>query len=469
MRASPSVVVAGAHARLLSFASTRLERDAAEGEGQPNDGLHGRVEIEVLRNEEGAHGRGDQHEGEVEELGGEEEAEGGARGGHEDRDEEVGVGPEHAGDEEAAPGAQDQAGEADRQLLGEHRHQASEEPGGHAHDHLLLRALEEEMLAAQVERESETESRQRQPVEAPAKDQEQASDAHEDGVARLKIRQRTVDDLVELPEEFVHGRSVSDHARFDTLRTMTQDAHFPDAPAPDLEKPSVGRETYCTWLGRRPYGPVFDLQEQIRRDLKEGRGPERFLLLEHDPVFTIGRNADESDVLADGSWLEREGVEVWESNRGGQVTYHGPGQLVGYPIVSLNPDRRDIGRYVRDLQEVLIRTLADYGIEARRREGKEFIGVWVGEEKIASLGVHLSRWITLHGFALNVATKLEHFGGIVACGLEDVKMTSMERHVDHPPSLEELAARAASHFGDVFERQVIRTDAQALSGRASCI
>ena len=225
--------------------------------------------------------------------------------------------------------------------------------------------------------------------------------------------------------------------------------------APDLGRPSAGRETYWSWLGRQPYGPIFERQEQIRRDLKAGRGPERLLLLEHDPVFTIGRNADESDVLADRDWLEREGVEVWESNRGGQVTYHGPGQLVGYPIVSLNPDHRDIGLYVRNLQEVLVRALGDFGIEARRRGGKEFIGVWVGDEKIASIGVHLSRWITIHGFALNVSTRLDHFGGIVACGLDDVVMTSMEQHTADGPSMESLAEVVARRFGEVFERQMV--------------
>ena len=152
---------------------------------------------------------------------------------------------------------------------------------------------------------------------------------------------------------------------------------------PDLDQPSAGRQVVWSWLGRQPYGPVFARQEQIRRELKEGRGPEHLLLLEHEPVYTIGRNADESDVLADRQWLQRSGVEVRESNRGGQVTYHGPGQLVGYPIVSLDPDRRDVRLYVRNLQDVLIRTLADFGIAGRRRRGKEFIGVWVGDEKIA--------------------------------------------------------------------------------------
>ncbi|MEM8934302.1 MAG: lipoyl(octanoyl) transferase LipB [Acidobacteriota bacterium] len=216
---------------------------------------------------------------------------------------------------------------------------------------------------------------------------------------------------------------------------------------------SSHRPLHWTWLGRRPYAATFELQEAIRLQVKAAEGPERLLLLEHDPVFTLGRNARGKDVVADRGWLHRHGVEVHESNRGGQVTYHGPGQLVGYPIVDLNPDRRDIGHYVRDLQEVLIRSLADHGIEARRRDGKEHIGVWVGDGKIASIGVHLSRWVTLHGFALNVAPDLEHFSGIVACGLPDVTMTSIERQGVAVPELPDLAATVARRFAEVFDRR----------------
>ena len=227
------------------------------------------------------------------------------------------------------------------------------------------------------------------------------------------------------------------------------------------EGTSVGRPLHASWLGRRAYGPTFELQEDIRRALKSGEGPERFLLLEHHPVFTLGRNASSEDVLADPQWLESRGVEVFESNRGGQVTYHGPGQLVGYPIVDLNPDRRDIGKYVHDLQEVLIRTLADYGIEAGRRQGKDFIGVWVEGRKIASIGVHLSRWITIHGFALNVKTDLGHFSGIVACGLQDVRMTSMAEWIDTPPEMAGLAWNTARRFAEVFERRLIEDSGPA--------
>ncbi|MEM8997997.1 MAG: lipoyl(octanoyl) transferase LipB, partial [Acidobacteriota bacterium] len=211
------------------------------------------------------------------------------------------------------------------------------------------------------------------------------------------------------------------------------------------EKSSVGRRLYASWLGRRRDRPTWRQQEAIRSRLQRGEGPERLLLLEHAPVFTLGRNASASDVTADAAWLAQNDVEVVETNRGGQVTYHGPGQLVGYPIVDLRPDRRDIGRYVGDLQEVLIRSLADFDVEARRRDGKDFIGVWVGDAKIASIGVHLARWVTVHGFALNVRTDLAHFGGIVACGLDDVEMTSMAAVLgaSRAPDPESLATSVA--------------------------
>ncbi|MEM9553159.1 MAG: lipoyl(octanoyl) transferase LipB [Acidobacteriota bacterium] len=216
------------------------------------------------------------------------------------------------------------------------------------------------------------------------------------------------------------------------------------------------RELRWSWLGRVPYAPTFALQEAIRRALRAGDGPERLLLLEHEPVFTVGRNADASDVLADPQWLRDHGVAVHESNRGGQVTYHGPGQLVGYPIVDLDPDRRDVRRYVRDLQDVLIELLDELGVAARRREGPDHIGVWVDDRKIASIGVHLSRWITIHGFALNVTTDLATFGGIVACGLPDVTMTSVELETRAvSPPLPDLAGRLAELLATRLERRLV--------------
>jgi lipoyl(octanoyl) transferase len=215
------------------------------------------------------------------------------------------------------------------------------------------------------------------------------------------------------------------------------------------------RSLHWDYLGRVPYAEALQMQLEARAALKAGEGPERLFLLEHPPVYTLGRNASEADVLASPEWLRARGVEVTECDRGGQVTYHGPGQLVGYPIVNLSPDRRDVRRYVRDLQETLIRTLSDYGVTAEGRDGQELIGVWAGEEKIASIGVHLSRWITTHGFALNVSTDLSYFSGIIPCGLHQVRMTSIERLTGQAPSLPEIAEVFARHFGEIFDRDLV--------------
>src|SRR5687768_4753823 len=190
--------------------------------------------------------------------------------------------------------------------------------------------------------------------------------------------------------------------------------------------PAAPRTVEWSFLGSVPYDAAVRLQEAVRLQVRRREGPERLLLLEHPPVYTLGRNAEAGDVVADPGWLDRLGIAVHESDRGGQATYHGPGQLVGYPILDLDPDRRDVRRYVVDLSEVLVRTLRELGVEARSRPSPH-VGVWVGESKIASLGVHLSRWITTHGFALNVSTDLGHFAGLVPCGMPGVELTSIER------------------------------------------
>jgi lipoyl(octanoyl) transferase len=224
------------------------------------------------------------------------------------------------------------------------------------------------------------------------------------------------------------------------------------------------RETRWTWLGRVPYGPTAALQREIREALARGAGPERLLLLEHDPVYTLGRNASGTDVLLPAGVLASLGIEVAETDRGGQVTYHGPGQLVGYPILDLAPDRRDVRRYVRDLQEVLVAVLDELGIRARGGEGEK-IGVWVEHRKIASIGIHLARWRTTHGFALNVAPELDRFGGIVACGMPDVVMTSIVRESGRAPELPALAGRVVERFAERFGRRLIADPEFAATSR----
>lgn len=194
------------------------------------------------------------------------------------------------------------------------------------------------------------------------------------------------------------------------------------------------------------------LQERRRELLRSGEACETLLLLEHPHVYTLGRNASRSDILVDSDWLQNRGVEVVECDRGGQVTYHGPGQLVGYPILDLNPDRRDLRRYVRDLQEVLVRVLVEVGLAAEARSQGPEIGVWVKGRKIASLGVHVSRWITTHGFALNVNTDLSYFAAIVPCGLHGVEMTSISELTGGAIPLPEMAELCVRHMAEVFQR-----------------
>src|SRR5947209_8959431 len=162
-------------------------------------------------------------------------------------------------------------------------------------------------------------------------------------------------------------------------------------------------------LGRMAYGEALALQRALVEERKAGRVGDLLLLVEHPHVLTLGVRGDggRSHILATPEVLAARGVEVYETGRGGDVTYHGPGQIVGYPIVDLNPDRRDVHRYVRDLEEVLILTAADYAIDAERVPG--LTGVWVGREKLAAIGVRIARWITSHGFAFNVSTNLDYF------------------------------------------------------------
>jgi lipoyl(octanoyl) transferase len=208
----------------------------------------------------------------------------------------------------------------------------------------------------------------------------------------------------------------------------------------------------CVWeeLGRVGYREAWDRQlEQVER-LKQGAEADRRLFVEHPHVVTLGRNARMENLLVSPERMAELGIELHETDRGGDVTYHGPGQLVGYPVVNLAPDRKDVWKYVRDLEEALIRTAAGYGVTAQRKPG--LTGVWVGEEKLAAIGVRISRWVTTHGFALNVTTDLTHFRTIVPCGIRDHGVTSLQRLMPRPPSLPETGSRFAGHFADIFGR-----------------
>jgi lipoyl(octanoyl) transferase len=201
------------------------------------------------------------------------------------------------------------------------------------------------------------------------------------------------------------------------------------------------------------YAEALALQARLVADRQAGRIADTLLLLEHDPVFTLGRNARAENVLHPEEALRARGFDVFETGRGGDVTYHGPGQVVGYPILDLSPDRCDVHRYVRDLEEVMIRTCADYGIDARRVAG--MTGAWVGDEKIGAIGVRIARWVTSHGFAFNVATDLAPFDLIVPCGIRGRGVTSLERLIDRPVPLADVATRLASHLASVLGRRIV--------------
>ena len=219
---------------------------------------------------------------------------------------------------------------------------------------------------------------------------------------------------------------------------------------------NVDRVCEARWLGLVPYDDGLRSQEDAVEHLRSGEAPEQLLLLEHPHVFTLGRGADSSNILADSLQLQSNAVEVHETGRGGDVTYHGPGQLVGYPVINLKPDRCDVHRYVRDLEDVLIRTIADYGVTGTRIEG--LTGVWVGNEKIAAIGVRIARWITSHGFALNVSTDLSYFKMIVPCGITDKGVTSLSRLLGRQIPLYEVARVASSQFARVFGREILFSD-----------
>jgi lipoyl(octanoyl) transferase len=205
-------------------------------------------------------------------------------------------------------------------------------------------------------------------------------------------------------------------------------------------------------LGTVAYGDAFALQKREVERLQRGEGDDVLLYVEHPHVITVGRNATGSAILADRRLLEARACAVVATDRGGDVTYHGPGQLVGYPIVRLEGARRDIRRYVHDLEGVLIAALADFGVGAGRHAVHR--GVWVAERKIASLGIRISRWVTCHGFALNVSTDLSYFALMNPCGIAGCTMTSLERELLSPVSMSAVRERVTHHFGAIMGREM---------------
>jgi lipoyl(octanoyl) transferase len=247
------------------------------------------------------------------------------------------------------------------------------------------------------------------------------------------------------------------------------------------------RTITATWLGRIGYEAAHALQRRLVEARVAGKIGDVILLLEHDAVITLGRSAKAENILAGDDERAAKGVDLVETGRGGDVTFHGPGQLVAYPILDLKPDRCDVRRYVRDLAEVMIRLAKDHGVAAGVVEGdSKLIGVWVDEAspatwdedrareasigvpngarlgKLGAIGVRLSRWVTMHGFAFNVATDLSGFGLIVPCGIRELDVTSLARLGVAPPPLDEMARRAVPHFASVFDAEVTLADREAV-------
>ena len=222
------------------------------------------------------------------------------------------------------------------------------------------------------------------------------------------------------------------------------------------------RELWTVALGRVPYGEALELQRSIARDRISGAiSQDALLLMEHPPVVTLGRSTKEKNLMASPEFLQSRGVELFEVERGGDVTFHGPGQLVGYPIIDLKRHRQDLHWYLRSIEQALIDSLADYGIPGERNTS--YTGVWTRGKKIASIGVHARDWVTWHGFALNVTTELSYFNLIVPCGIDGVVMTSIARELGvEEVSARDVTERVTAKFADAFDLTAVVTSRAAL-------
>jgi lipoate-protein ligase B len=219
------------------------------------------------------------------------------------------------------------------------------------------------------------------------------------------------------------------------------------AESPDIA--SLASTVHAEWIGRVSYADAWDLQRRIFDEVLKGERDNTFLLCEHPDVITLGRNArTDANLLHSRELLNANGYEVFDVDRGGDVTYHGPGQLVGYPIIRLADFREDLGWYMRSIEELIIQAIAGYGLEGDRRKGMS--GVWCGSRKVCAIGVRASRWVTMHGFALNVTTDLARFQAIVPCGIADYGVTSILAETGEPHELPEVARRVVAAWDGVF-------------------
>jgi len=204
---------------------------------------------------------------------------------------------------------------------------------------------------------------------------------------------------------------------------------------------------YCD-LGLIDYKTAWDLQKEIFSLRVKNECPDTFFLLEHPHTYTLGKIADKKNLISSENRLRELGIRVYEIDRGGDITYHGPGQVVGYPIIKLSDWKEDTHRYLRGLEETIIMTCSEYGIHAGRNP--KFTGVWIGERKIAAIGIKISRWVTMHGFAFNINTDLSYFRGIIPCGIKDKDVTSLRMELDNEIPLDEVKEKLIGNFSKVF-------------------
>jgi lipoyl(octanoyl) transferase len=228
-------------------------------------------------------------------------------------------------------------------------------------------------------------------------------------------------------------------------------------------------EVWVVRCGLVPYEAARQAQARLAAARQAAEVPDLLLLLEHPPVYTRGRRSEPGELPMGEGWYRAQGIEVCDTDRGGRVTYHGPGQLVGYPIVSLKPCGDDVHAYVRRIEQVIVEALAEHGVSAGAIEG--LTGVWTedGPRKIGSIGIHVSRGVTTHGFAINVNNDLQPFEWIVPCGMDDCRMTSLARELGNEQDIDELAETVSERFGNVYERRPLPIEAEELSERVDGI
>ncbi|MEJ2051545.1 MAG: lipoyl(octanoyl) transferase LipB [Calditrichota bacterium] len=224
----------------------------------------------------------------------------------------------------------------------------------------------------------------------------------------------------------------------------------------------MSRTVTYEWLGRRSYRPVWDYQQKLLDRRVAGEVADRLLLVEHSPTYTLGKAGDQNHLLASSDELNAKHIEYVPIDRGGDITYHGPGQLVGYPILYLGDYKKDVHWYLRQLEESIIQTIAEYGLQGTR--DPEYTGVWVGDAKIAAIGVKVSRWVTMHGFALNVTTDLSYFGRIIPCGIFHKDVCSIQSLTNHTYTLQEVSQIYLEKFAQVFDCEIVPAEVPVENG-----